>query len=158
MKTVEEIYGYKSDPKVLKFIDEFINCSTQNEEEREVICKTFTNGYCYYFAVMLKEAFGRGAVCWAAPHSHMAWVDTNGCPYDIEGVCATETDYFIPVHYMGHHLQGFMHVDPDEPFYMDTVDMVNIMRAYEDDMGLPPAKLSIPDGIEEVHTFIPETE
>lgn len=55
--------------------------------DHEIIWQTFTAGYCYYFAVMLKDAFQRGEICWCAPYGHICWVDDNGVPYDISGVC-----------------------------------------------------------------------
>ena len=144
MKTVEEIYGYKSNPKVLEFIDDFLNRCTNSPEERKVLRDTFMNGYCYYFAVILKTAFDRGEVCWVAPHGHIAWVDVNGCPYDIEGVCATEAQYFIPVSYMGWAISDFMHVN-NELYHITSEDQLRFIRQYEDDMGLPHADLSYYD-------------
>lgn len=59
----------------------------------------FRTGYCYYFAVILKDAFNRGEVCAAYPFSHFVWVDDNGIPYDIEGVYEGESEDFIPLRY-----------------------------------------------------------
>ena len=90
---IEEQKRYYSDANetVLEFIAEFSNRGSPDvrvEDSYEAIRSTFRAGYCYYFAHMLKLAFGRGCVCWAAPFSHIVWVDTDGMPYDIEGVYA----------------------------------------------------------------------
>lgn len=81
--------------EVLDFIDRFIDYD-ESKFETDVIRKKFRCGYCYYFANMLKLAFGRGNVCWAAPFSHVVWVDTDNTPYDIEGEYVGEALYFIP--------------------------------------------------------------
>ena len=59
----------------------------------------FRTGYCYYFAVMLKDAFNRGKVCAAYPISHFVWVDDNGIPYDIEGIYEGSAEDYIPIEY-----------------------------------------------------------
>ena len=45
---------------------------------------------------MLKLAFKRGEVCWAAPYGHMVWVDDDGIPYDISGLDDSDTNDYIP--------------------------------------------------------------
>lgn len=137
IRTVEEIFGYKSDPEVLKFIEDFMCHSAQNAREQEVLRHTFRAGYCYYFAKMLEVAFERGKVCWAAPYSHIVWLDDNGCPYDIEGVCACEAVYYIPVEYLGVHLQDFMHIKQDGEF-ANKNDLERIIREYEAENNLVP--------------------
>lgn len=140
MKTIEEIMNYESDPEVIAFIECFIGNSTFTDHDKEVIRKTFMNGYCFYFAYMLKIAFGRGQLCWAAPHSHIVWVDDNGCPYDVEGVCATEALHFIPIEYLGDFIEGFMHnrfEDEDEPLIFDDEEMWDVIHKYEDEHELP---------------------
>ena len=88
---------------VLLFINKFLNNSDD-------IWKTFTSGYCYYFAVILKEAFQRGDICWCAPFGHICWLDENGVPYDIGGVCDSECDFYIPVRYIQKGLDDIKHV------------------------------------------------
>ena len=82
-----------ADKDVISFIEGFLG-------DHEIIWQTFTAGYCYYFAVMLKDAFQRGEICWCAPYGHICWVDDNGVPYDISGVCDSECDFYIPVRYI----------------------------------------------------------
>lgn len=49
------------------------------------IYNLFACGYCYYFALMLKDAFG-GEICWHVGHSHIVWRDENFVCYDIGGI------------------------------------------------------------------------
>lgn len=142
MKTIEEIYGYKSDSEVLRFIESFLSHTCKTENDREVIRHTFRAGYCYYFAVMLKSAFNRGCVCWAAPYGHIVWLDDNGCPYDIEGVCASDVAYFIPVSFLEDHLQGFKHVG-DDGSPTSWEDIVKIIRRFEEVNNISPVSLEI---------------
>lgn len=96
-----------ADKEVLTFIDDFL-------ENSDIIWKKFRAGYCYYFAVMLKDAFQRGEICWCAPYGHICWLDDNGVPYDIEGVCDSECDFYIPVSYISEGLADFKHVPRKE--------------------------------------------
>ena len=76
---------------VLTFIAEF-KCSV-NPHEEEIIEDLFSAGYCYYFALMLKDAFG-GAVMYSVDRGHIVWTDSRPdgfeIAYDIHGVY---TDY-----------------------------------------------------------------
>ena len=92
-----------ADKEVLTFIDDFL-------ENNDIIRKKFRAGYCYYFAVMLKDAFQRGEICWCAPYGHICWVDDNGVPYDISGVCDSECDFYIPVRYIPEGIADFKHI------------------------------------------------
>lgn len=92
-----------ADKHVLSFIDGF-------REDDKSIRQKFCAGYCYYFAVMLKDAFHRGEICWCAPFGHISWVDDNGVPYDIGGVCNSDCDFFIPVRYIREGIEDFRHV------------------------------------------------
>ena len=76
----------EANESVLGFIFDFVWCKASNINEYELIRSLFMDGYCYYFAVILKTAFNRGEICWCAPYAHFIWLDTNGIPYDIEGV------------------------------------------------------------------------
>lgn len=58
------------DKNVLQFIADFACHTATNGDEYEILRSTFRNGYCYYFARILKTAFNRGEVCWAAPFGH----------------------------------------------------------------------------------------
>lgn len=97
-----------ADEQVLYFIADFLY--HEGLDNAESIRNLFHNGYCYYFANMLKRAFGRGEVCIAAPFGHFVWVDTNGLPYDIEGISSTESDCFIPDSFIGDMVKDFLHI------------------------------------------------
>ena len=76
----------------------------------------FRTGYCYYFAVMLKDAFNRGKVCAAYPISHFVWVDDNGIPYDIEGIYEGSAEDYIPIEFFNlEDYLGFKQLKPDDP-------------------------------------------
>lgn len=110
---INETYcNYKGSEDVLIFIKNFLEHG--NDGKSENILKTqFNEGYCYYFAVILKVAFNRGKVCWCAPYGHICWVDDDGTPYDIYGICISEAEHFIPVSYLGECLNDFLHINKD---------------------------------------------
>lgn len=56
----------KPDKTVIQFITDAIT-SVDRKNSDDVLYDFFHAGYCYYFALMLKEAFGRGQICWCAP-------------------------------------------------------------------------------------------
>lgn len=94
LKKIQKVHP-KADEEVLRFIYDFSVKQGYGEAEK-VLYQQFISGYCYYFACMLKAAFNRGEVCWAAPYGHIVWVDENDIPYDISGVNKSETDDYIP--------------------------------------------------------------
>ena len=82
LKKIQKVHP-KADEEVLRFIYDFSVKQGYGEAE-DVLYQQFASGYCYYFACMLKAAFNRGEVCWAAPYGHIVWVDENDIPYDTE--------------------------------------------------------------------------
>lgn len=116
----------KADEKVLDFIEK-ISSYHQDTQKQDAVCELFSSGYCYYFAMILKEAFERGEVCWCAPYGHICWVDDNGHPYDIYGTCDSECTYYIPVSYIKKGLADFKHIpgesfDASEEYIQDAID------------------------------------
>lgn len=103
-----QVYYPTADTQVLQFIYKFLMHS--GEENSEVIRNQFRNGYCYYFAHMLQQAFNRGTVCIAAPIGHFVWMDENQVPYDIEGVNESDCDCYIPESFLGDMVKDFLHV------------------------------------------------
>lgn len=97
-----------SDEQVLYFIADFLY--HQGTDSAETIRYQFHSGYCYYFAHMLKQAFQRGEVCIAAPFGHFVWKDKDDICYDVEGVSASEAEYFIPESFMGNMVKDFLHI------------------------------------------------
>lgn len=112
---------------VLEFIHKFL--SHNGEEQIAGVQSLFRAGYCYYFAHMLKKAFERGTVCWAAPLGHIVWCDDDGVPYDAEGVCTSEADYFIPESYLGNAVYDFKRV-PGMAFCASQDDLNKIIQSY----------------------------
>lgn len=89
---------------------------------------TFRSGYCYYFALILKDAFQRGELCHAYPYGHIVWVDTNGVSYDIEGVYVSDSEEFIPIEKLGDDIKNFKHVPGEDTAITDTLLLDCILR------------------------------
>ena len=120
--------------EVIEFICNFAY-HDKSPDDVEIIRKQFRCGYCFYFANILKIAFNRGEVCWCAPYGHICWVDEDGIPYDIEGVCESDCDYYIPISYLGDAVLDFMHI-PNKTFNASEEDIQRIIKAYEHDIGI----------------------
>lgn len=120
----------EANESVLGFIFDFVWCKTSNINEYELIRSLFMDGYCYYFAVILKTAFNRGEICWCAPYAHFIWLDTNGIPYDIEGVSTAEANYYIPEAYITDGIADFKHV-PGVEFGATKEYIDNAIKMYE---------------------------
>ena len=104
------IANAKTEPE--KFINNFMDSGYASEDDMMKLREKFRNGYCYYFATILKTAFNRGEICWTAPFGHFVWVDTDGKAYDIEGsydMRNTETFYLIPEKYVKKFIGDFLH-------------------------------------------------
>lgn len=73
-----------SNKDVIKFIADILyhNPNSDNED----IYNLFACGYCYYFAVMLKDAFKRGEILWHKGFGHIVWKDIDDIAYDIGGI------------------------------------------------------------------------
>ena len=104
----------KLDENVLDFIDKFA-LSKGADAYNNVIQPLFRSGYCYYFAIMLKDAFNdEGELCLCCPYGHIVWM-YKGVPYDIEGVYNGEADLFIPLRFLSTvDIMSFKHVLTDE--------------------------------------------
>ena len=96
------------DEEVIKFIADILY---YENDKNDSIYNLFENGYCYYFAMMLKTAFNRGTVCWHRGHGHIVWVDDNDVAYDIGGVFYDyNTGDLLPVESsLGDMIVDFMH-------------------------------------------------
>lgn len=75
----------------------------------ETVRSLFENGYCYYFAKMLEEAFPGGTICVCYPYGHVVYV-LDGVAYDIVGVSSAEYEMYIPISEFGPYKTDFMHV------------------------------------------------
>ena len=116
-KMKENIFKFhpNANQEVINFILNFNWHNGESSIMQETIRRQFRAGYCYYFAEILKLAFQRGTVCWCAPYSHICWMDEDGIPYDIEGVCESDCEYYIPISYIEDGILDFMHI-PDKEF------------------------------------------
>lgn len=113
-----------ADKEVLNFICAILykkssiyikNCKTMeyNPYSGDAIYNLFACGYCYYFALMLKDAFNRGEIMWHKGFSHIVWQDVNGICYEIGGVFYdyNEED-IVPISTLSEEELGwFKHVD-----------------------------------------------
>lgn len=125
----------KADEKVLAFINNFACYHHADLMKQSAVCELFSSGYCFYFAVMLREAFQRGDVCWCAPYGHICWVDDNGHPYDIYGTCDSESTYYIPVSYIKDGLADFKHI-PGEAFDASEEYIQDAIQRFERDLRI----------------------
>ena len=71
-------------------IERFINDFKKFETD-DVLVKTFTEGYCYYFVLILKHRFPNGNICYTNPFHFIFNLDNKF--YDITGDC---TDKYKP--------------------------------------------------------------
>lgn len=113
--------NYKNANKdVIEFIARILYHSGSNNTES--INFLFRQGYCYYFAQMLKDAFGRGNLYLAYPEQHIVWLDGNDVSkdlaYDINGV-NKNWKKLIPIAKLGSGILDFKHI-PN--IYSDLTD------------------------------------
>ncbi len=98
----------KAKPEILKFIWNFVT-HDKISESFKVIEHQFTTGYCYHFALIMKNMFG-GKIVWHKGHSHILWQDRNKVIYDIRGVyCDYRTYEIVPVSELGDDIEGYLH-------------------------------------------------
>ena len=142
LKFYENDSGFKNkvNMNVIKFIDEVASFPDRDGTINDSIDHLFCAGYCYYFANMLKMAFG-GTVCWAQDRGHVVWVDCDDCTldelqcaiaYDITGV---HEDYerLWPVEYLGGAVIDFMHNGADfhlNQQFKDWCDFLGVTECY----------------------------
>lgn len=116
-----------ADRAVAGFIANFL--LHERPENTECVRALFQSGYCYYFAHMLRTAFNRGTVCWAAPFGHVVWLDDDGTPYDVEGLYFGEATDFVPEDYLGDAVLDFKRV-PGQKFNASKKDLAAIVERY----------------------------
>lgn len=134
-----KIHHPKADETVLRFIFDFLNLQTPmysitnptTTDPADILYNQFANGYCYYFAHMLKIAFQRGEICWAAPFGHIVWMDTNNVAYDISGCNDSECQYYIPISMLGDMVKDFTHV-PGDTYNASEQDIASVIVKWEE--------------------------
>lgn len=129
---IEEELEYQpnADKVILNFITEFRLSGDGSEEAEEIIRTVFRNGYCFYFAKMLKTAFPEGEICWAAPYGHIVFVYQN-IPYDIEGVYYGEEEALIPISWLKDGILDFMHI-PGKEYNISEQEIAKIICDYKE--------------------------
>ena len=113
----------RANEKVIEFIDNFSTLFGQfQEEEIDAVCAIFSRGFCYYFAIILKNAFnGRGEIYMTSDHRHIVWVLDN-VAYDINGVyrtyprSANNGNFYngelVSIAMLPNYMESFKHVVP----------------------------------------------
>ena len=97
----------KANKQVIYFIANFIyHCGVDADN---IIQEQFHAGYCLHFAILLKEMFPGGEICWCAPFGHMVYMYED-IPYDIEGVNSSDCDHYIPISFIKEGIKDFMHI------------------------------------------------
>ena len=121
-----------ADKKILYFIANFLyHNGTANSE---LIHNQFRAGYCLHFAMILKDMFKDGEICWCAPYGHMVYMHNN-VPYDIEGVNYSDCYYYIPISYIKNGIKDFMHI-PGVGFCTSEKYIQNAIKRYEKDNNI----------------------
>lgn len=93
---------------ILKFIWNFVT-HDKNIESFRVIEHQFTTGYCYHFALIMKNMFG-GKIVWHKGRKHILWQDRNKVVYDIRGVyCDYKLGEIVPVSALGDDIEDYLH-------------------------------------------------
>lgn len=102
----------------------------------EGIRSHYRAGYCYAFAHMLKAVFNRGQVCWAAPTSHVCFLDEDNIAYDCEGRYSGEAYDMIPEKYCGNLLEGYKHI-PGHDHFITKEEILEVISNYVQEMNYP---------------------
>lgn len=97
-------YKPEVDLQILQFIADFVY-----HADNQSTYHLFSQGYCYHFALILKNTFNKGEICWVAPFAHFIWL-YNDIPYDINGIYDGESKTFIPEKYLGHAINDFKRI------------------------------------------------
>lgn len=126
---------------VIEFIDSITNFPDRKGNIGEHIDHLFCAGYCYYFAHMLKLAFG-GRVCWVENRSHIVWADCDincsldalqeAVAYDITGVF-DDYERIWPAEYLGETIVDFMHNGKEfhlSDTFKEWCDSLDITESY----------------------------
>ena len=117
----------EANKQILYFIANFIyHCGIDADE---IIQEQFRAGYCLHFAMILKEMFPGGEICWCAPFGHMVYVYKD-IPYDIEGINTSDCDHYIPISFIKEGIKDFMHIpgigfNASEEYIQDAINRYN---------------------------------
>lgn len=154
----ENRYKDKVNMNVIEFIDTISSFPDRDGTESDNIDHLFCAGYCYYFANMLKLAFG-GRVCWVQDRGHIVWVDCDSgsafedlqqsIAYDITGVF-DDYEYLFPIEYLGDAISDYKHTG--DKFHLnqefkDWCDFYHVTELYAINViwGLIPQDIILAD-------------
>ena len=137
---MEAFKGSRED--VLTFIANILY--QQGPDNIETIRSLFMSGYCYYFALMLKDAFG-GEIYWHKGFGHIVWKDSrDDIYYDADGVFYEYNDGdVVPASILNESIEIFKHRGRDSRISDD-------MEKTAKEMGISLEKLE-----SDVYNFIP---
>jgi len=76
------------------------------EERQSPIVKLFTEGWCYYFARILQDAYPGGNLCLLKGYGHIVYLYENKF-YDITGELTNPRNKYIPIEYFGELIYDF---------------------------------------------------
>lgn len=124
--------GLSIDKKLMRFIFDVWTHGGVGEDASEIIRKLFHDGYCYYFALMLRDAFPGGFMSWTKPFGHIVYV-YDDVPYDIEGVYFGEGDT-VDYNALGDTLEAFRHRGRDD-------ELDNEMEEFAESKGMTKEEL-----------------
>lgn len=125
------------DKAIIEFIANFRFFSVRDVEyiqSSETIGSMFENGYCYYFAKILEDAFPGGNICLCYPYGHIVYVYEE-VAYDIGGVSDAEAEYYVPLSVLGRVTQIFKHV-PGPAVTMTELEKETIKHYCEETEGI----------------------
>ena len=122
---------------VVKFIANFRFFAVRDVEyvqSAETIRSLFENGYCYYFAKILEEAFPGGTICLCYPYGHIVYVYKE-VAYDIGGVSDAEAEYYVPIDAVPEAgIIVFKHL-PGPPIVLTELEKVSVKHYCEETGG-----------------------
>lgn len=122
---------------VLEFIQDAV---TRIPGKEHTIVQFFSQGYCYYFALMLQHNFG-GTICVPGCRGHVVWVDgtdpDTDIAYDVYGVYDNYDpkdidNCLIPVDFFGPLIYDMLHSPAKDAFYSESADFEIIKHWYDD--------------------------
>lgn len=120
-----------ADRRILEFIFKCRCAAGTDAAYQSAITTLFSSGYCYYFALMLKDAFPEGEICWAAPFGHIVFLYQD-VAYDIDGLYAGESNLFVPVSRLGQAIDDFRHI-PGVYYNATEQEIAKIMVEYQEE-------------------------
>ena len=116
-----------ADAHVIEFIANVMYHGGYNvspDDSTETIRSLFEAGYCYYFALMLQNAFPDGKICLCYPFGHIVYA-YNNIAYDICGVSDAEWECLVDVSDILNLMNSIRHIPDLED---TTAECVRIIK------------------------------